>query len=281
MTGDDNKVCVIGWPIEHSRSPVIHRYWLERYGIAGRYCRRAVASGELEAFFEELRAGIWRGANVTLPHKSAALSLSDEADEAARAVGAANTLVVRGRRVEARNTDVEGFLVNLDLSAPGWDGDGDCALVLGAGGVASAVVWALVGRGIAEVRIANRTRVHADALKARFGPAVVAVPWQKRNEALAGARLLVNATSLGMEGGPVLDLDLDAVPAEAVVNDLVYAPLETALLAGARARGLRCADGLGMLLHQAVPGFAAWFGVRPEVTDELRALVARDIEGRE
>jgi shikimate dehydrogenase len=263
--------------VEHSRSPLIHRYWLQHYGIAGSYSRRAVARAELPGFFEELRRGAYLGANVTTPHKSAALSLSDHADAAARAIGAANTLIVHRGRVEARNTDAPGFLASLDQAAPRWDRTCRRALILGAGGAARAVIWALLSRKVSRIALANRTAIHADVLGARFGSAVEPVSWAARGEAVDDVDLLVNTTSLGMTGGPALELDVARLPARAVVADLVYVPLRTELLIAAGARGLTTVGGVGMLLHQAVPGFEAWFGKRPAVTRKLYDLVAADI----
>ena len=267
---------MIGWPAAHSRSPVIHKYWLRKLGLAGDYRIEAVRPEEFAAFIDDLPAHGYVGANVTIPHKERALALAD-GDERARAVGAANTLWLEGGRLRATNTDVEGFIDNLDASAPGWAKADVDALVLGAGGSSRAVIFGLLERGIRRVRIVNRTRERADALAATFGERVQSVPWSALGETLAGAKLFVNATSLGMSGQPPLQLDVRALPNDAVVADNVYVPLQTPLLREARARGLRTADGLGMLLHQAVGGFARWFGQKPEVTAELRALVEADL----
>jgi len=275
VTAPARAACVIGWPIAHSRSPLIHNYWLKTYGIAGEYRREAVPPEEFAAFVQSLAARGYVGANVTVPHKEAALKLA-AADERARAVGAANTLWF-DNGLKATNTDVEGFLDNLDACAPGWDRDLRKAVVLGAGGAARAVVYGLRERGAAAIVVANRTAPRAQALREAFGAPVEIVPWAARNEALAGAALLVNTTTLGMERQPALDLDLGRLPGHAVVADLVYVPVETALLRAAKARGLRHADGLGMLLYQAVRGFTLWFGVKPAVTIELRALLEADI----
>ena len=216
------------------------------------------------------------GANVTVPHKEAALALSD-ADDRAEAVGAANTLWLDDGKLRATNTDVEGFINNLDAGVPGWDRGLETAVVLGAGGAARAVVFGLLERGIERIHVVNRNFDRATALHKKFGDRVHPLRWEEKTGLLAGAGLLVNATSLGMSGQPALDINLNRLPLSAVVADIVYAPLETALLKAARERGLRTVDGLGMLLHQAVGGFERWFGVRPQVTEALRALVAADL----
>jgi shikimate dehydrogenase len=271
-------VCVVGWPVRHSRSPLIHKYWLRQHGIAGDYGREAVTPEDFPRFLEELEARGYVGANVTLPHKEAALRLS-EADARARAVGAANTLWLDDGRLRATNTDVEGFIGNLDAAAPDWDAGLEAAVVLGAGGGARAVLFGLLERGVGRILLVNRTRDKAETLAAAFGSKVHVCGWEGLPQALAGCRLLVNTTSLGMTGQPELDVDVKQLPKSAVVADLVYVPLPTGLLARAQARGLRTADGLGMLLHQAVRGFHLWFGVQPQVTPELRQLLERDLEG--
>ena len=267
--------CLIGWPAAHSRSPLIHHYWLRTLGIAGGYVIEAVPPDEFKDFIFRLSLRGFVGANVTIPHKELALALS-KPDERARAVGAANTLWFENGELCSTNTDVEGFINNLDASAPGWDGCED-ALVLGAGGAAHAVVFGLLDRGIKRVHLANRTIERARALADEFGASVVPVALDAVGDLLSRAGLLVNTTSLGMKGQPPLELDIARLPSHAVVADLVYVPLDTPLLAAARTRGLKTADGLGMLLHQAVRGFELWFGPRPEVTAELRALVEADL----
>jgi shikimate dehydrogenase len=275
------RACVIGWPVEHSRSPMIHRYWLKQYGIDGAYEKEAVRPEDLAAFLGALDARGYAGCNVTLPHKEAALRAADSADDAAVAIGAANTLWLdAGGRLQASNTDAYGFMTNLEAEAPGWNRGKRPVVVLGAGGAARAILHGLLAAGASRIVLTNRTRSRADALAKTFGPLVSVVDWKDRNRALAGSGLLVNATSLGMTGKERLDVDLAALPDDAVVADIVYSPLETELLAAARARGNRVVDGLGMLLHQAVPGFARWFGIRPEVTPELRAHVAASLGGR-
>ena len=267
--------CLIGWPAAHSRSPLIHHYWLRTLGIEGGYTIEAVPPEGFAEFVSHLSAHGFVGANVTIPHKERALALS-RPDARARAVGAANTLWYDGGELRSTNTDIEGFLNNLDAGAPGWDAAEE-ALVLGAGGSSRAVVFGLIERGIKRVHLANRTIDRARALADQFGASVDPVAWDAIGDRLPDAGLLVNTTSLGMHGQPPLAIDVSRLPSQAVVADLVYVPLETALLEAARARGLRTADGLGMLLHQAVRGFELWFGQRPQVTPELRALVEADL----
>ena len=267
--------CLIGWPAAHSRSPLIHHYWLRTLEIEGGYNIEAVPPEGFAEFVQHLSTHGFVGANVTLPHKERALALS-RPDARARAVGAANTLWYEAGELRSTNTDVEGFINNLDAAAPGWDGAGQ-ALVLGAGGASRAVVFGLIERGFKRVHLANRTIDRARALADQFGESVHPVAWDAIGDLLPQAALLVNTTSLGMHGQPELAIDVSRLPPQAVVADLVYVPLETALLAAARARGLRAADGLGMLLHQAVRGFELWFGQRPQVTPELRALVEADL----
>jgi len=276
MGKETRAACVIGWPVEHSRSPLIHNYWLKQHGIAGEYRREAVRPEAFADFVAKLSERGYVGANITLPHKEAALRLS-EPDERAKAVGAANTLWLEGNRLFSTNTDVEGFLANLDASAPQWDQGLREVLVLGAGGAARAIVHGLLGRGVKNVHVANRSFARAQALRERFGASLHPVRWEEIGGHLSAAGLLVNATSLGMKGYPPLDIRIKNLPAKAVVADIVYAPLVTPLLAAARKRALRTADGLGMLLHQAVRGFALWFGVTPQVTGELRALLKADL----
>jgi shikimate dehydrogenase len=271
--------CLIGWPAAHSRSPLIHHYWLRKLDITGGYSIEAVPPEEFATFIRRLPARGFVGANITIPHKERALALSLP-DARARAVGAANTLWIEAGELRSTNTDVEGFINNLDACAAGWD-EASEVLVLGAGGSARAVVFGLLERGVKCVHLANRTperaKALAEALAEQFGSNVRPVAWDGIAETLPRVKLLVNTTALGMDGQPSLDIDVGLLPQEAVVADLVYVPLETALLAAAKARGLRTADGLGMLLHQAVRGFELWFGQRPLVTSELRALVEADL----
>jgi shikimate dehydrogenase len=275
VTNGVRAACVIGWPIEHSRSPLIHNYWLKAYGIPGAYRREAIPPERFQSFVQSLAANGYVGANVTVPHKEAALDCSAP-DDRARAVGAANTLWFDGK-LRSTNTDVEGFLDNLDASVPGWDRDRGPAVVLGAGGAARAVVYGLLERGIDNVVVVNRSQQRAQALQERFGNRVRTASWDERNARLADAKLLVNTTTLGMQGQPDLALEVARMPSNAVVAELVYAPAVTTLLRAAKGRGLRTADGLGMLLYQAMRGFALWFGKKPEVTDELRRLLAADL----
>ncbi len=276
MTTANRAACVIGWPVEHSRSPLIHNYWLKQYGIAGEYRRELVPREEFASFVKSLAARGYVGANVTVPHKEAALALS-QPDERARAVGAVNTLWLDDGVLRATNTDVEGFLDNLDACATGWDRDLSKAVVLGAGGAARAVIFGLLERGVERIVVVNRTLDRAETLRRQFGGRIEALGWDQAGTALNDATLLINTTTLGMQGQPALAIDLARLPSQAIVADLVYAPAITPLLAAANARGLRTADGLGMLLHQAVRGFALWFGKIPAVTPDLRALVEADL----
>lgn len=276
MSEKDRKAaCVIGWPVAHSRSPLIHNYWIEQYKLNAEYRREAVPPEKFADFVKNLRDHGYVGANVTVPHKEAALALSTP-DERAKAVGAANTLYFTDGALRSTNTDVEGFLANLDASAAGWDRGLESAVVLGAGGAARAIVYALLSREVQRVYIINRTPERGEALKKQFGARVYPAGWDETTGLLGGAGLLVNATPLGMPGQPTLEINLRC-PASLVVADLVYDPLVTPLLQAAREKGLRNVDGLGMLLHQAVRGFELWFGVKPEVTPELRALIEADI----
>jgi shikimate dehydrogenase len=279
MSESVRAACVIGWPVAHSSSPIIHGYWLKRHGVAGAYRREAVRPEELAEFVAGLAGRGYVGANVTIPHKVAVMALT-EPDERARAIGAANTLWLDGRRLRSTNTDAAGFVAGLDARAPGWDKDLADAVVVGAGGAGRAVVYGLVERGVGRVHVVNRTLARAEELGERFGAVVRPTPWAELPRPLAGAGLVVNATSLGMKGNPPLDVDLGQVRDGAVVADVVYVPLRTPLLAEARRRGLGTADGLDMLLHQARPGFRLWFGVLPEVTAELRRLVERELAER-
>jgi shikimate dehydrogenase len=269
---------VIGHPIAHSRSPLIHGHWLKRHGIEGSYERINVAPGALPGFLEQVRAGGFRGGNVTIPHKEVAYRLVDEATTRARRLGAVNTLWLEGERLLGDNTDGEGFLASVAGSVGlGWAEQVHSALVLGAGGAARAIVGALLDAGVPRITVANRTEARARDLVAFSPDRIRVLPWDALPEGLAETGLLVNATQCGMKGQPRLELDSSLLPPDAIVGDIVYVPLETELLASARARGLRIVDGLGMLLHQAVPGFERWFGIRPEVTAELRAIIEADI----
>ncbi len=273
------KAFVCGHPIAHSRSPMIHGYWLKKYGIAGSYEAIDVAPGDAAGFFATLKQNGFAGGNVTIPHKEVAFSAAIRRDEAAEKIGAVNTLWFEDGVLCGGNTDARGFAANLDERAPGWTKAG-AAVVLGAGGAARAVIQALKERGFTDIRVVNRTVSRAIELAGRFGPDVSAYP-AATQELLADAGLLVNTTALGMagkDGADELPANPEKLPRHAIVTDIVYVPLETPLLSAARQRGLRTVDGLGMLLHQAVPGFERWFGTRPEVTDELRAMIVADME---
>ncbi|HEV2550405.1 MAG TPA: shikimate dehydrogenase [Stellaceae bacterium] len=270
---------VMGWPVEHSRSPTLHGFWLKHYGIAGEYVTLPVPPGELARALRALPREGFAGCNLTLPHKEAALAIIDHIDPSARRIGAVNTIVVGAdQSLEGRNTDAFGFIENLRAGAPEWRAERGAAVVLGAGGAARAVVAALLDAGVPDLRLLNRHRARAESLAAALGGKIRVLDWEARAGALAGAALLVNTTSLGMHGAPALDLPLDALDPAAVVNDIVYVPLETPLLAAARRRGNTVVDGLGMLLHQARPAFAAWFGVMPEVTQALRRTVEATLQ---
>jgi shikimate dehydrogenase len=274
LSGKARKAGVMGWPIAHSRSPALHGWWLAQYGIDGAYVPMAVKPQDLGAALRALPVLGFAGCNLTIPHKEPAVALVDRVDAVASRIGAVNTIIVGADgTIEGRNTDGYGFLANLRYGEPGWSARRGAAVLIGAGGAARAVVVALLDEGAPEIRIVNRTAGRAAALAAEFGSRIAPVAWDERGDALAGAALLVNTTSQGMDGEKPLDLPLDRLPRDALVNDAVYIPLETPLLTAARRRGNKVVDGLGMLLHQAQPGFATWFGVAPEVTPALRAAV--------
>jgi shikimate dehydrogenase len=276
---------VIGWPVAHSLSPRLHGFWLQHYGIDGAYVPLGVPPEHLERALEALSALGFAGANVTVPHKERALAIIDQATPVARRIGAVNTLIVQpDGRLYGTNTDAFGFIENLRDRAPDWRAAAGPALVLGAGGAARAVVTALIDAGVPEVRLANRHRARAEAVATGLGASdlggtIRVVPWEKRAPAMSDIAFLVNTTSLGMAGQPPLALDLSRLPPAAIVADIVYKPLITPLLAAAAARGNPVVDGLGMLLHQARPGFAAWFGPEPEVTDALREFMLQGLAG--
>jgi len=274
------QAAVIGWPIEHSRSPMIHGHWLATYGIDGRYTKIAVEPEQVTTFVRSLSERGLAGCNVTLPHKEAVFRAADVREASAEAVGAANTLWLEDGRLCAANTDTYGFMRHLEVSAPAWRTKDRPALLLGAGGAARGIVYGLLEAGVGEVRVANRTLSRAEEISEHFGNRVKPVAWADAEAAAEDAGLLVNTTSLGMAKTGPLDFDVARLPADATVADIVYVPLETELLRRARERELVAVDGLGMLLHQAVPGFAKWFGVTPEVTDTLRDILVADIEGR-
>lgn len=281
LSGRARLAGVMGWPIGHSLSPRLHGYWLRHYGIDGAYLPLAVAPERLEQALRALPALGLRGTNLTIPHKEQALAMVDGATPTARRVGAINTVLVQDDgALHGDNTDGFGLLASLAEARPDWRADAGPAVLLGAGGAARAIAVALLDAGVPELRLVNRTRARAEALADGLGRGVQVVDWPEREIALDGAALLVNTTSLGMNGQPPLEIALEALPQSALVSDIVYVPLETPLLAAARTRGHPVVDGLGMLLHQARPGFRAWFGVDPEVTDELRRVVLAGATGR-
>ncbi len=265
---------VIGWPIAHSRSPRLHGHWLARYGIKGHYVPLPVRAEHLAEVLRTLPKAGFVGVNVTLPHKEAVLALADVVTDRAALIGAANTLIFRpDGKIHADNTDGYGFIANLRQHAPDWHPETGTAAVIGAGGAARAVVASLLDAGVQELRIANRTRLRAEQIRAEFGARVVVYDWAEVGNMLEGVGTVVNATSLGMDGKAALRVPLDALPATALATDLVYTPLDTPFLIEARARGCQTVDGLGMLLHQAAPGFERWFGQKPEVDEDLRRAV--------
>jgi shikimate dehydrogenase len=278
-TGTILRAGVVGHPVKHSRSPIIHGYWLEQFGINGRYDRYDVKPEDFSHFVKTLSEQGLQGVNVTIPHKEAAFLALDEATDRARRLKAANTLWFENGKLWGDNTDSIGFLANLDQGHPGWDINAKSALILGAGGAARAIIAGLQERNIEKITIVNRTRERAEELALMSGGQVAIAEWSKLSFQLESADLVVNTTSLGMSGQPDLDLSLDPLCRNALVTDIVYVPLETNLLKQARLRGNPVVDGLGMLLHQAVPGFEHWFGKRPVVTDELRHLVEDHITG--
>ena len=276
LSGKARRAGVLGWPVSHSRSPRLHGFWLERHGVDGTYIPLPVHPDHFAGAVRALADLGYAGANVTIPHKQAAFEVCDEVDRTAARAGAVNTFVFADGRITGSNTDGFGFLESVREQAPGWRVDAGPAVLLGAGGAARAIAAALLDAGAPRVTLVNRTPARAEALARDLGGAIdvaAAAP-------LEDCALLVNTTSLGMQGQPALEIDLAPLPASAVVSDIVYVPLETPLLAAARARGLVGVDGLGMLLHQARPGFEAWFGVAPCVDAELRDFVASDIPRR-
>ncbi len=278
ISGEAKLAGVIGWPVSHSRSPRLHGYWLEHYGIDGAYIPLAVDPDDLSSVLRLLPAMGFAGVNITIPHKEAALGAVDEVDAASARIGAVNTVTIgRDGRLFGSNTDGFGFLENLRAAVPGWSADRGPAVVLGAGGAARSIVVALLDADVRELRLLNRTRARADKLATLGRSRIHVYDWDDQQQALDRAALLINSTSLGMSGQPTLDLPLDRLAPGAVVNDIVYVPLKTDLLAQATAAGYTAVDGLGMLLHQARPGFEAWFGRRPAVTDTLRAFVLSDL----
>ncbi|WP_044563673.1 shikimate dehydrogenase [Azospirillum sp. B4] len=281
ISGKARVAGVMGWPVGHSRSPRLHGHWLAEYGIDGAYVPLAVPPDRIEQALRALPALGLVGCNVTVPHKEAAFRTVDQVDETARRMGAVNTVIVQADgTLEGRNTDGFGFIENLRAGAPGWTAARGPAVIVGAGGAARSLVVALADAGVPEIRLVNRTRTRAqelvDDLRDGIACPITAVAWEQRADSLAGAHLLANATTQGMTGHPPLDLGLAALPADAVVTDIVYTPVETPLLAAAKARDHVTVDGRGMLLHQGRPGFEAWFGRAPTVTDALYAAVFGD-----
>jgi len=269
---------VMGWPVMHSRSPKLHNYWFEKYGLAGTYVPLAIKPEGLHAALRALPSLCFSGCNLTIPHKQAAMAIVDEVDEIARKIGAISCVAVRpDGSLLGHNNDWYGFIHNILHEYPGWRADAGPAVVIGAGGGARAVIYGLAERGAREIRLINRTLARAQKLAADFGGPIKALPWSERHAALEGAAMLVNATSQGMVGNSPLDLDLAKLPKTTLVADIVYIPRATPLLAAARARGNRTINGLGMLLHQGQPAWKAWFGIEPEVTAELRALIEATI----
>ncbi len=265
---------VIGFPISHSKSPILHGYWLRELGIQGYYVPLLMSQAEFVGGLRSLIKLGFKGVNVTLPHKIPALGLADTTTDRAALIGAANTLTFKeDGSISADNTDGYGFIQNLRQNVPDWRADDGPALVLGSGGAARAIVSALLSEGVTELRLTNRTRGRAEMLADQFGAKVEVIDWNRASDAMDGALTIVNTTSLGMAGQPELPVILDSAPLTAIVSDIVYTPLETDFLKAARSRGLQTVDGLGMLLHQGVPGFENWFGMRPEVTDGLRNAV--------
>lgn len=279
MSARVRRAAITGHPVTHSRSPLVHRYWLRRHGIEdAEYDRVDVPPALAPSFYRNFSASGLIGANITVPNKETAAGACDWLDDAAKTMGAVNTVWLDGEgRLCGANTDWLGFLGNLDQRAPGWDKSPGTAVVMGAGGAARAVVFALLSRKFTTVHIVNRTSEKAQQIADEFGNGTIAHGWESLGKLIGKADLLVNTTSLGMTGKPPLEIDLSSLPPAALVTDAVYAPLETELLKQAAARGNRTVDGLGMLLHQAVPAFERWFGIRPEVDDELRSLIVRDL----
>jgi len=270
---------VTGYPVKHSRSPLIHGHWLEKLGLAGSYTRQEVSPEDFAGFISRLKSGEsgFVGGNVTIPHKETAYSLADRPDALSEELGASNTLWLEDGRLCATNTDGYGFLANLDAAAPGWNRT-DRAVILGAGGASRAIIQAVRDRGVGEIHVVNRTVARAQELADRFGPKVHAHGMEALAEVTKGAGLFVNTTSLGMDGEAAPDFDFSPLASDAMVTDIVYVPLVTPILHQASAQGFATVDGLGMLLHQAVPGFEKWFGVRPTVDAALRNLILADME---
>jgi shikimate dehydrogenase len=279
MADKPKNAFVCGHPINHSRSPIIHNYWLNQHSISGSYHAIDIEPANFAQFLTQLTDKNLVGGNVTIPHKEAAFALAKNTDEISKLIGAANTVWMQYGTLHATNTDAQGFMANLDQQAPNWD-RAKTALVLGAGGASRAVIYALNQRGFTSIMVANRTLEKAQELKHRFGLTVTAHSLEAVQELASSARLIVNTTSLGMKGAGSVDLDMSKLNAETLVTDIVYVPLMTPFLIAAKQAGLTVADGLGMLLHQAAPGFEKWFGVLPTVTDELRSIIIKDMAAK-
>lgn len=271
------KACVIGWPIKHSRSPLIHNFWLRQHGINGLYEKKAVAPEDLREFLENLADFGYSGCNITIPHKTAAFDMSVIDDIATRNIGAINTVFLENGQLKGLNTDGMGFCANIASQITGWTAKGRTCLIVGAGGAARSIGFSLRQQGAKSIFVYNRTQERAETLCKALGSTARSVKKETLKQVLAQSDLLINTTSLGMVGQPSLDIDLAPLPDTAIVTDIVYAPLETDLLKAAKARGLQTVDGLGMLLHQAVPGFEKWFGIRPQVSRQLYDLVVNDL----
>jgi shikimate dehydrogenase len=273
------KSCIIGDPVAHSRSPLIHEFWLKQLNIKGAYQRAHVSPADLPEFIKNMQKNDYVGANCTIPHKESIIKLCDQVSDTAKALGAVNTIWFENGELCGDNTDVIGFLSALDHGAPEWDRHIEKAVVIGGGGAARAIIYGLLMRGISQIYVVNRNIERAQSLAQQFGKNITPVPFDDLPNALKNAGLVVNTTSLGMKGQPPLEIDLSPLSPEAIINDIVYVPLETPLIKQAKERALKTVGGLDMLLYQAVSGFERWFGVRPIVSDELRTLIQRDIEG--
>jgi len=270
---------VMGWPVMHSRSPMLHNYWFRQYDLAGSYVPLAIRPEGLGAALRALHPLGFAGVNLTIPHKQQALTIVDEVDTVARRIGAISCVVVKpDASLAGTNNDCWGFIQNLRQEQPDWRADRGPIVVIGAGGGSRAVCYGLAQEGAREIRLVNRTLARAEVIAGEFGGPITAVPWEQRNDALEGAAMVVNTTSLGMVGQPVLDISLDKLPAGAIAADIIYIPLETPFLAAARRRGNRTVNGLGMLLNQGRPAWKAWFGVEPDVTAELRTMIEGTIK---